>query len=124
MTRARKGIATLESVPAKKKPVNSQAKGKRGELQVAKALTELGYPAERSQQRKGGAESPDVICEALRALAHRRGRPESMPSVLGLRWAANMRQQWARSPWWVRVLKRGLAPYWQTLPDFLADVER
>lgn len=50
----------------KKKPINSRAKGKRGELQLAHKLTELGYPAERGQQRKGGEDSPDVICDRLR----------------------------------------------------------
>lgn len=41
-------------------PVNSREKGKRGELQWAKALTSFGWPSERGQQRAGGPDSPDV----------------------------------------------------------------
>ena len=42
-------------------PINSKAKGKRFELAVAHTLTEQGFPCERGQQNKGGADSPDVI---------------------------------------------------------------
>ena len=40
---------------------NSRAKGKRGELNLAKTLTEFGMPARRGQQFKGTPESPDII---------------------------------------------------------------
>lgn len=40
--------------------MNSRAKGKRGELELAKVLREYGYDAHRGQQYKGGADSPDV----------------------------------------------------------------
>lgn len=40
---------------------NSRAKGKRGELEVAKILREHGYEARRGQQYKGGGDSPDVV---------------------------------------------------------------
>lgn len=44
---------------------NSRQKGKRGELEFAHLLTDAGFPARRGQQFKGGADSPDVICESL-----------------------------------------------------------
>lgn len=46
-------------------PVNSKQKGKRGELEAAKMLTELGYPARRSQQYAGYAGTADILCDAL-----------------------------------------------------------
>lgn len=52
----------------------SRGKGKRGELELAKLLTALGFPAIRAQQYKGGAHSGDLICPELT----RRGiHPES-----------------------------------------------
>jgi len=45
--------------------VNSRAKGARGERELAKILTDGGFPARRGQQFHGGAESPDVVCESL-----------------------------------------------------------
>ncbi len=48
-----------------KKRKNSRAKGARGELELAKFLTERGYDARRGQQFAGGTDSPDVICAAL-----------------------------------------------------------
>jgi Holliday junction resolvase len=41
--------------------MNSRAKGKRGELEIAKVLRENGYDAHRGQQYKGGADSPIKI---------------------------------------------------------------
>lgn len=41
--------------------MNSRTKGKRGELELAKALRLYGYDARRGQQYNGGADSPDVI---------------------------------------------------------------
>jgi hypothetical protein len=44
--------------------MNSRTKGKRGELEAAKAWTaEVGGEARRGQQFHGGADSPDVVCE-------------------------------------------------------------
>ena len=45
--------------------MNSRNKGKRGELEAAKFLASEGFPARRGQQFSGGADSPDIICEAL-----------------------------------------------------------
>lgn len=44
---------------------NSNLKGKRGERELAAFLRERGFEARRGQQFKGGADSPDVVCEAL-----------------------------------------------------------
>jgi hypothetical protein len=44
--------------------MNSRTKGKRGELEAAKAWTAaVGGEARRGQQFHGGADSPDVVCE-------------------------------------------------------------
>lgn len=45
--------------------MNSRDKGKRGELELAAFLRDRGYTARRGQQFKGGAGSPDIICEEL-----------------------------------------------------------
>lgn len=46
------------------KPMNSRAKGKRGELELAEFLRDHGFPdARRGQQFHGGPGSPDVISE-------------------------------------------------------------
>ena len=43
----------------------SRDKGKVGERELAAYLTDHGFPARRGVQYKGGAGSPDVICEGL-----------------------------------------------------------
>ena len=40
--------------------MNSRNKGKRGELEWARVLSEMGFPATRGQQHSGGVDSPDV----------------------------------------------------------------
>ena len=45
--------------------MNSNAKGKKGELEIAHMLTDSGFPARRGKQYKGDEESPDVICPSL-----------------------------------------------------------
>lgn len=40
---------------------NSRAKGKRGELELAKELASYGFPTRRGQQYRGGGDSPDVV---------------------------------------------------------------
>lgn len=50
------------------KRVNSRAKGARGEVELAHWLTERGFTARRGQQFSGGGDSPDVVCERLKAL--------------------------------------------------------
>lgn len=119
----------------KKKPINSRAKGKRGELQLAHKLTELGYPAERGQQRKGGEDSPDVLCPSLKGWhieckltatcqmfspatlkdwmeqARRDCGGKRMPIVIH-RWNG------ARD-WWVLVMPWARPWYWQRLDLFL-----
>lgn len=45
-------------------PKNSRAKGKRGELQLAELMREVGFlDARRGQQFKGGGDSPDVVTD-------------------------------------------------------------
>ena len=123
---------------APKMRVNSRAKGAAAEREFAKTLTALGFTASRGQQRKGGSDSPDVICEALSgfhielkfyktcqmfspamladwdAQAIRDAGGLSVPLVVH-RWNGHRQ-------WWVRVLQPGRRPYWQALPDFLAEV--
>lgn len=41
--------------------INSKAKGKQGELEVAALLREHGFEARRGQQFAGGGDSPDVV---------------------------------------------------------------
>ena len=45
--------------------MNSRAKGKRGELELAHFLAAAGHPAHRGQQFSGGTDSPDVVCPSL-----------------------------------------------------------
>lgn len=102
----------------------------------AAALSSYGYPAERGQQRAGGADSPDVRCPSLPGIhwevkvyktcqmncpamlaewdeqARRDAGPDKLPVIA---------HKWARSPWWVRVLTQERRPLWQTLEDFLSD---
>lgn len=44
---------------------NSRAKGARGEREFAGLFREHGLVAYRGQQFRGGADSPDVVCETL-----------------------------------------------------------
>ena len=43
----------------------SSIKGKRGERELARFLTDRGFLARRGRQFSGSPESPDVVCEAL-----------------------------------------------------------
>ena len=45
--------------------MNSCQKGKEGERELARYLTERGLEARRGQQHRGGTDSPDVLVEAL-----------------------------------------------------------
>ena len=45
--------------------MNSRNKGKVGEREFAELLRQHGFEARRGQQFSGGADSPDVVCEAL-----------------------------------------------------------
>jgi len=49
-------------------PINSKAKGARGERLWRDQLREAGFAARRGQQFAGGTDSPDVICEELSGL--------------------------------------------------------
>jgi len=125
---------------APKKRVNSRAKGASAERELAKVLTTLGFPAERGQQKRGGADSPDVICPSLSgfhieakitqackmfspatlaqwdAQAQRDSEGRSVPLVI---------HRWSRqTTWWVRVLQPGRRPTWVTLADFVLELDR
>lgn len=96
--------------------MNSRAKGKRGELALAKILRDHGFDARRGVQYHGGAESPDVIglpgvhieCKRVERLdlmgayeqAFRDAAADEIPAVFHKR---------NREPWMVTV----------TLEDFL-----
>jgi Holliday junction resolvase len=58
--------------------VNSKQKGKRGELELAAKLRDLGYPgARRGQQFKGTPDSPD-IADAIPGIALECKRTETL----------------------------------------------
>jgi Holliday junction resolvase len=42
-------------------PINSRAKGAKGERELASFLRDLGFEARRGQQFHGGSDSPDVV---------------------------------------------------------------
>jgi Holliday junction resolvase len=46
-------------------PINSRAKGARGEREWRDQLRNEGFDARRGQQFSGGTDSPDVICDSL-----------------------------------------------------------
>ncbi len=43
------------------KAINSRNKGKEGERELARRLTQLGHPSHRGNQYKGSPDSPDVV---------------------------------------------------------------
>ena len=45
--------------------INSRQKGAAAERELAKVLTEAGFPARRGQQFSGSPDSPDVVCPSL-----------------------------------------------------------
>lgn len=122
---------------AKKKPVNSRRKGAEGERELANTLTELGYPARRGVQFRGGSDSPDVVCEALAGFhieCKRTATCQMFSPAQIATWDAQARRdagEW-KTPivvhrwngarqWWVRVLTPNHHPVWQPLEDFLSD---
>lgn len=50
------------------KRISSRAKGKAGELELAKFLSVRGYPARRGQQFQGGPDSPDIVSPSLEGI--------------------------------------------------------
>lgn len=122
---------------APKKRVNSRRKGAEGELELAKVLTDLGYPARRGQQFKGGAESPDVVCEKLKAwhIEVKRTATSGMhrPSDYEAWMAQAIRDSGSKKcpvimhrwngarDWWVLVITYGQTWYWQRLDLWLGE---
>ncbi|ULH16003.1 hypothetical protein MF271_05050 [Deinococcus sp. KNUC1210] len=123
----------------RKKPVNGRNEGASAERELANLLTSLGFEASRGQQQKGGADSPDVICEALSGFhieakfskACKMHSPATLAEwdAQAIRDAAGLRvplvvHRWnGQRVWWVRVLLPARRPVWLTLTDFLNDVD-
>lgn len=120
-----------------KKRVNSRRKGKTGELELARRLGELGFPAKRGQQFKGGQDSPDVVCEGLGHVhfeVKRTADCKMFSPAMIREWEAQARRdagdklpavahRWNRSStWWIRVHPPKRAPFWQPLEDFINDI--
>lgn len=121
-------------------PVNSRNKGAVAEREFANLLTSLGFPASRGQQKKGGADSPDVICETLAGfhieLKFYKTCQMFSPAMLAAWDAQAIRDagglsvplvvhRWNGSrAWWVRVLLPGRSPVWLPALDFLAELDR
>lgn len=56
----------MSQVKKPKKKINSRQKGAAAERELANELRDrYGYTARRGQQFKGGADSPDVVCDQL-----------------------------------------------------------
>lgn len=51
--------------PRPPRRINGRAKGKAGELELAKFLSDRGFSARRGQQFSGGTDSPDVVAPEL-----------------------------------------------------------
>ncbi|WP_295814491.1 hypothetical protein [uncultured Deinococcus sp.] len=115
---------------ARKKAVNGNAKGKEGERELARVLTELGYPASRGQQFKGGTDSPDVVCPSLPGVhweVKRYATCQLFSPAMVASWDAQAAQDCGtRHPviahrwngarqWWVRVPSAERGAYWQPL---------
>lgn len=58
----------MRKIAATKKKINSNAKGKVGERELANYLIDMGYGARRGQQFSGGTDSPDVVCPDLEGI--------------------------------------------------------
>ncbi|MDV6376444.1 hypothetical protein [Deinococcus arenicola] len=117
---------------------NSRAKGKRGELEFAKALTALGHPATRGVQFRGGEESPDVRCPSLPG-AHWEVKFYATCQMFSPAMLTTWRTQaeadagaglpliahrWNGSrAWWVAVCRPGKPLIWMTLPDLLSTLK-
>lgn len=124
---------------ASKKPINSWRKVATAERELVRRLTKLGFPAERGQQKRRGADSPNVICPSLKGfhleVKITKTRRINAPATLAEWEAQAIRDcEGRRAPlvvhrwngcvtWWVCVLLPGRRPYWQTLPNFLAEVQ-
>lgn len=118
-------------------PVNSRAKGCRGELQVRDLLRAHGLTAERGQQRAGGQDSPDVICSELAAegfhieVKFTADCKMHSPAAVAA-WdtqatadagdrIATVWHRWnGQRFWWVRVLAPGKPRVWMPAEEFLA----
>lgn len=69
--------------------VNSRQKGARGERELAKWLTDHGYPARRGQQYCGANGDADVICDSLKDIHIESKRVERLQLYQALEQAAS-----------------------------------
>lgn len=103
--------------------MNSRSKGKRGEREFASLLRENGFDARRGQQFCGGAESPDVVSDALAWLHFEVKRVQN----LNLADACIQAQCDCGGKPWVVAHRRNHAPWFitmraETFFDFLRGV--
>jgi Holliday junction resolvase len=91
--------------------MNSRNKGKRGELEFAHYLTDNGFPAARGQQFAGGAESPDIKCEALTGFHFEVKRVEN----LNLGAACAQAESDAAGKPWIVAHRKNDAPWLATI---------
>ena len=91
--------------------MNSRNKGKVGEREFAALLREQGFDARRGQQFSGGAESPDVVSEALAWLHFEIKRVEK----LNLMDACAQAEGDSQGKPWVVAHRRNHAPWLITM---------
>jgi Holliday junction resolvase len=92
-------------------PVNSRAKGARGERLWRDQLREAGFTARRGQQFAGGADSPDVICEELKALH----QEVKCVEALNLDKAIEQAQRDGKGKQWIVAHKKNRTPWRVTM---------
>ena len=98
--------------------MNSRAgKGKVGEREFAELLRAHGFDARRGQQFAGGADSPDVVSEALGLAAHR-GEARSAPEPgRGLRPGARAIAAASRGLWRIGGIAGRGSSRWTRTPS-------
>lgn len=92
-------------------PINSRAKGARGERLWRDELREAGFTARRGQQFAGGADSPDVLCEELKNLHMEVKFVES----LNLTAAVEQAERDAEGKHWIVAHKKTRTPWLVTM---------
>jgi len=91
--------------------INSRTKGKRGEREFAALLREHGFDARRGQQFAGGADSPDVVSDALAWIHFEIKRVQHLNLAAA---CAQAKRDCAGKPW-VVAHRRNHAPWFITM---------
>jgi len=109
--------------------INSRNKGKMGEREFASLLREHGYDARRGQQFSGGADSPDVVSDALAWLHFEIKRVQNLnltdACVQAERDQAKLGTNGRKKLAWVVAHRRNHAPWLITMrADFFFDLIR